>query len=273
MSAFVKIGLGAGAAVFALVLTAGQFTTINTGENGLYVGFDGKVKNEILTPGIKYDGLGSIKVFNTRKITVQSNDLTPKTSDNTIMKDMDVVVTYSLSPTSLFDFYTGYDMTNHGVSQNGQIELMASFIKRLITSAVNQSVDEYPALEVNSSLDKIQDTIKQNLNLALEKNNLAGRIQIESVVVVKADLPGDLVAAVNRVVTAQSEEKEQIVKNRTAELKANENKSLASTITPPYLEYQRNEILREAMKNGSIQKILINGAPVLSIGDGVMPVK
>jgi len=272
MSAVIKIGLGAGAAVLALALTAGQFTTINTGENGLYVGFDGKVKNEILTPGIKYDGLGSIKVFNTRKITVQSNDLTPKTSDNTIMKDMDVVVTYSLSPTSLFDFYTGYDMTNHGVSQNGQIELMASFIKRLITSAVNQSVDEYPALEVNSSLDKIQDTIKQNLNLALEKNNLAGKIDIESVVVVKADLPEDLVAAVNRVVTAQSEEKEQTVKNRTAELKANENKSLASTITPSYLEYQRNEILREAMKNGSIQKILINGAPVLSIGDGVMPV-
>jgi regulator of protease activity HflC (stomatin/prohibitin superfamily) len=268
-----KIAVGVGAAGLALLLTAGQFTTINTGENGLYTSFSGQVKNEIILPGLRYDGFGSIKVFNTRKITVQSNDLTPKTKDNTIMKDMDVVVTYSLSPTSLYDFYTGYDMSNHGVSQNGQIELMASFIKRLITSAVNQSVDEYPALEVNSSLDKIQDTIKQNLNLSLEKNNLAGKIQIESVVVVKADLPEDLVAAVNRVVTAQSAEQEQIVKNRTAELKANENKSLASTVTPAYLEYQRNEILKEAMKNGSIQKILINGAPVLSLDSNVVPVK
>lgn len=258
-----KIAIGGIAGVAVLLVTAGQFTTINTGENGLYVGFDGKVKNEILQPGIKYDGFGEIKVFNTRKITVQSNDLTPKTSDNTIMKDMDVVVTYSLSPTSLFDFYTGYDMSNHGISQNGQIELMSSFIKRLITSAVNQSVDEYPALEVNSSLDKIQDTIKNNLNLALEKNNLAGKIQIETVVVVKADLPEDLVAAVNRVVTAQSAEKEQMVKNRTAELRANENKSLASTITPQYLEFQRNEIMREAFKNGNIQKMLIvNGSPL-----------
>lgn len=258
-----KIAIGGVAGVAVLLVTAGQFTTINTGENGLYVGFDGKVKNEILQPGIKYDGFGEIKVFNTRKITVQSNDLTPKTSDNTIMKDMDVVVTYSLSPTSLFDFYTGYDMSNHGISQNGQIELMSSFIKRLITSAVNQSVDEYPALEVNSSLDKIQDTIKNNLNLALEKNNLAGKIQIETVVVVKADLPEDLVAAVNRVVTAQSAEKEQIVKNRTAELRANENKSIASTITPQYLEFQRNEIMREAFKNGNIQKmIIVNGSPL-----------
>jgi regulator of protease activity HflC (stomatin/prohibitin superfamily) len=268
-----KVAVGGGAVLFAIILTAGQFTTINTGENGLYTSFSGQVKNEIILPGLRYDGFGSIKVFNTRKITVQSNDLTPKTKDNTIMKDMDVVVTYSLSPTSLYDFYTGYDMSNHGVSQNGQIELMASFIKRLITSAVNQSVDEYPALEVNSSLDKIQDTIKQNLNLSLEKNNLAGKIQIESVVVVKADLPEDLVAAVNRVVTAQSAEQEQIVKNRTAELKANENKSLASTVTPAYLEYQRNEILKEAMKNGSIQKILINGAPVLSLDSNVVPVK
>jgi regulator of protease activity HflC (stomatin/prohibitin superfamily) len=265
-----KIVLGVGGVLVALIFTAGQFTTINTGENGLYVGFDGKVNNEVLTPGIKYDGFGTIKVFNTRKITVQSNDLTPKTKDNTIMKDMDVVVTYSLTPSSLYDFYTGYDMSNHGVSENGQIELMASFIKRLITSAVNQSVDEYPALEVNSSLDKIQDTIKNNLNLSLEKNNLAGKIQIESVVVVKADLPADLVAAVNRVVTAQSAEQEQIVKNRTAELKANENKSLASTITPQYLEYQRNEIMREAFKNGGIEKmIIVNGSSMNFLPGGM----
>jgi regulator of protease activity HflC (stomatin/prohibitin superfamily) len=256
-----KIVVGAGAVLLGVLLTAGQFTTINTGENGLYIDWQGRVKNEVLSPGLKYDGVGTIKVFNTRKITVQSNDLTPKTKDNTIMKDMDVVVTYSLSPTSLFDFYTGYDMSNHGVSESGQIELMSTFIKRLITSAVNQSVDEYPALQVNSSLDKIQDTIKENLNLSLEKNNLAGKIQIESVVVVKADLPSDLVAAVNRVVTAQSQEQEQIVKNRTAELRANENKSLAATLTPQYLEYQRNETLREAFKNGDIQKMLIvNGS-------------
>lgn len=256
-----KLIIGGVALVGVFVLTAGQFTTINTGENGLYVSFDGKVKNEILTPGIKYDGLGNIKVFNTRKITVQSNDLTPKTKDNTIMKDMDVVVTYSISPSSLYDFYTGYDMSNHGISDNGQIELMSSFIKRLITSAVNQSVDEYPALEVNSSLDKIQDTIRNNLNFALEKNELSGKITIESVVVVKADLPADLVASVNRVVAAQSANKEQEVKTRTAQLKAEENKALASTVTTQSLEYQRNEILKAAFENGSIQKmVIINGA-------------
>lgn len=256
-----KIILGVGAGVLALVLTAGQFTTINTGENGLYVSFDGKVKNEVLTPGIKYDGLGSIKVFNTRKITVQANDLRPKTKDNTIMKDMDVVVTYSIAPGSLFEFYTNYDMSNHGVTNDNQIQLMSSYIQRLITSAVNQSVDEFPALEVNSSLDRIQDTIRNNLNLALEKNNLNGKIQIDSVVAVKADLPDDLVASVNRVVAAQSANKEQEVRTRTAQLKAEENKALASTVTNQSLEYQRNEILKAAFENGSIQKmVIINGA-------------
>ena len=126
---------------------------------------------------------------------------------------------------------------------------------------MNQSVDEYPALEVNSSLDKIQETIKQNLNLSLEKNNLAGRIDIESVVVVKADLPDALVASVNRVVAAQSANKEQEVKTRTAQLKADENKALASTVTTQSLEYQRNEIMKAAFENGSIQKmVIINGA-------------
>lgn len=258
-----KIAIGAGAAVLALLLTAGQFTTINTGENGLYVGFDGQVKNEILTPGIKYDGFGSIKVFNTRKITVIANDLRPKTKDNTIMKEMDVTVTYSISPTSLYDFYTNYDITNHAVGDGGQVQLMSSYISRLITSAVNQSVDEFPALEVNSKLEQIQDTIKSNLSEALKKNGLDGKITVDSIIVGKADLPDDLVASVNRVVAAQSANKEQEVKTRTAQLRAEENKALASTVTAQSLDYQRNEILKAAMENGSIQKILIvNGTPL-----------
>lgn len=252
-----KIVIGAVGVLGVLILTAGQFTTINTGENGLYTSFDGQVKNEILMPGLKYEGFGSIKVFNTRKITVTANDLRPKTKDNTIMKDMDVVVTYSLEPTSLYEFYTNYDMSNHGIADGGQIQLMASYISRLITSAVNQSVDEFAALEVNSSLDKIQDTIKSNLNLALEKNNLAGKIRIDSVVAVKADLPDDLVASVNRVVAAQSANKEQKVKTETAQLKAEENKALASTVTQQSLEYQRNEIMKAAFQNGSIEKSLL----------------
>jgi hypothetical protein len=256
-----KIGVGVGAGILLLTLTAGQFTTISTGENGLYVGFDGQVKNEVLTPGINYDGFGSIKVFNTRKITVTANDLRPKTKDNTIMKEMDVTVTYSINPNSLYEFYTNYDLTNHGIAENGQLQLMSSYISRLITSAVNQSVDEFPALAVNSNLEQIQDTIKTNLSEAIRKNSLEGKITIDSIIVGKADLPDDLVASVNRVVAAQSGLKEQQVKTETAQLKAEENKALASTVTTQSLEYQRNEILKAAFQNGSIQKmVIINGA-------------
>jgi hypothetical protein len=264
-----KIGIGVGVGALTLALTAGQFTTISTGENGLFVGFDGQVKNKVLTPGIKYDGFGSIKVFNTRKITVTANDLRPKTKDNTIMKEMDVTVTYSINPTSLYEFYTGYDMTNHAISDGNQVQLMSSYIARLITSAVNQSVDEFPALVVNSSLGQVQDSIKANLSDALKKNGLEGKITIDSIIVGKADLPDTLVESINRVVAAQSANKEQQVKTQTAQLKAEENRALASTVTAQSLEYQRLEVLREAMKNGSIQKILINGANVLSLSDNI----
>lgn len=257
----IKIVAGAAGLLLFVGIAGTQWTTISTGENGLYTSFDGKVKNEVLTPGIKYDGFGTIKVFNTRKITVGASDLRPKTQDNTVMKDMDVVITYSISPTSLFEFYTNYDMSNHGVTEGGQIQLMSSYIGRLITSAVNQSVDEFPALQVNNNLENIQDRIRDNMNVSLQKNNLNGKIQIDGVIISKADLPEDLVASVNKVVAAQSANKEQEVKTRTAQLKAEENKALASTVTEQSLDYQRNEILREAMKNGGIQKIIIiNGS-------------
>ena len=266
-------------------MCAGQFTTLKTGENGLYVSFDGKVKDSIIQPGIHFDGLGKIETFNTRKITVAANDLRPKTKDNTIMKDMDVVVTYAINPGSLYRFYTDYDMTNHAMYRNGQIQLMSKYVGRLIASAVNQSVDEFPALEVNSSLDKIQEVIKTNLQGQLTKNGLESGIEIESVVAVKADLPDTLVDSVNRVVAAQSDNKEQKVRNETkllavktkneailldqqtkteaAKLKAEENKALESSITAKYLEYQRNEIMKEAFSNGQVEKmIIVNGSPL-----------
>jgi regulator of protease activity HflC (stomatin/prohibitin superfamily) len=252
-----------------LILSTTSWTKINTGENGLYVGFDGQVKKEVLTPGYNFDGIGSIKVFNTRKITVSANDLRPKTKDNTIMKEMDVTVTYSLNPTSLFEFYTNYDIGNHGLSENGQVELMANYISRLISSAVNQSVDEFPALSVNSNLEQIQDVIKSNLTESLNKNNLGGKITIDSVIVGKADLPNELVSAVNRVVTAQSDLKEQQVKTETARLKAEENKVLASTVTQQSLEYQKNKILEAALASDKIQRMLIiNGAKMDIIPGG-----
>lgn len=277
-----KLGIGAGALLIPItfVLCAGQFTTLKTGENGLYVGFDGQVKDAIIQPGIHFDGLGSIKTFNTRKITVTAEDLRPKTKDNTIMKDMDIVVTYAINSGSLYRFYTDYDMSNHGLYTNGQIQLMSNYVRRLIASAVNQSVDEFPALEVNSSLDKIQEVIKTNLQGQLAKNGLDSGIEVESVVAVKADLPDELVASVNRVVAAQSDKKEKTVRNETillnqqtkteaAKLKAEENKALESSITPKYLEYQRNEIMREAFANGQIEKmIIVNGSPLEMLPTG-----
>lgn len=186
------------------------------------------------------------------------------------MKDMDVTVTYSISPSSLFEFYTGYDTSNHGIAESGQIQLMAIYISRLITSSVNQSVDEFPALAVNSSLEQIQDQIKGNLTEALAKNSLNGKITVDGVIVGKADLPDDLVASVNRVVAAQSVMKEQQVKTETAKLKAEENRALASTVTTQSLEYQRNEILKAALESNKVQRMLIINGSKMDIFPGTL---
>ena len=204
----------------------------------------------------------------------------PKKQTRKTQKYINEVVTYAINPGSLYRFYTDYDMSNHDLYRSGQIQLMSNYIGRLIASAVNQSVDEFPALEVNSSLDRIQEVIKTNLQGQLAKNNLDTGIQVESVVAVKADLPDTLVESVNRVVAAQSDKKEKTVRNETilltqqtktdaAKLKAEENKALESSITPRYLEYQRNEIMKEAFSNGDIEKmIIVNGSPLEMLPTG-----
>jgi regulator of protease activity HflC (stomatin/prohibitin superfamily) len=255
------IGIGV-AGVFVLLFAVTNVTTITTGENGLYKSFNGVIEPKVLTEGFQFDGLGSIEKFNTRRITVSADDLKPKTKNGTVMKDVEVTVTYSVAPTALFEFYTGYDMSNHGVTNNGQILLMSNYISKLITSAVSQSFDETDSLQVNANLEKIQDEIQKNLELALQKKSLDGKITINSVIVGKADLPDSLVDSLNRVVVAESAFREQEQKTKTAQSKADEQRILAQSVTPLALEYQRNEIMREMFKSGSIKWGLINGASI-----------
>ena len=73
MSSAIKFGIGAVGLLVAGTLVAGQFTTLKTGENGLYVGFDGhgqfilnKVKDVIAERpsypyllGLRLEGPGS----------------------------------------------------------------------------------------------------------------------------------------------------------------------------------------------------------------------
>lgn len=255
------IGLGVGG-IFVLLFVFTNITTITTGENGLYKSFNGIIEPKVLTEGFQLDGLGSIEKFNTRRITVSADDLKPKTKNGTVMKDVEVTVTYSVAPTALFEFYTGYDMSNHGVTSNGQILLMSNYISKLITSAVSQSFDETDSLQVNANLEKIQDEIQKNLEIALQKKGLDGKITINSVIVGKADLPDTLVDSLNRVVVAESAFREQEQKTKTAQSKAEEQRILAQSVTPLALEYQRNEIMREMFKSGSIKWGLINGASI-----------
>ena len=226
--------------------------TVETGEIGLRKTFDGKIEPNELNQGFHQAVVGDVLVFSVKEILINAQDLQPQTKDKTIMKDFDVRVTYSVDPASVAELYSKYSPSYHIQSENTrEIYPMAAYVRPFIDSAVFKAVAEYPALEVSDKRAEIAAKIKENVSNALNEEGLSKSLRINSVVVGSTQLPDELVASVNAVVTAQSELKAKEFQVQTAAKEAERIGLLASKADGRYIELLKAQALGEAAKKGS----------------------
>jgi regulator of protease activity HflC (stomatin/prohibitin superfamily) len=238
--------------ILALSLFLTSCATVETGEIGLRKTFDGKIEPTELDQGFHQAVIGDVLVFSVKEILIDAKDLQPQTKDKTIMKDFDVRVTYSVDPASVAELYSKYSTSYHTQNpKTGEIYPMAAYVRPFIDSAVFKAVSEYPALDVSDSRSEIAVKIRENVVNALKDENLDGKLRITSVVVGSTQLPDELVASVNAVVTAQSELKAKEFEVQTAQKESERIAFLASKVDKNYVELIKAEALQEAAKNGS----------------------
>lgn len=251
----IVMGLVLGA---TLVVAAGC-TRIETGEIGVRINASKQIEGSELTAGsFNQTLIGSVLTFPVKDITVQVENKTPMTADNSPLADFDITVVYGLNPSSVAELYSTKSKSFHAVD-DGDIYLMKNYMNTLVNNASYKVVREYKSLEVADNRAKIETQIREVVAQELKAQNLDTAVSL-TVVQVRNILPNaeilksatDFVKSQNALKIAENEVKlAKLESERMAALASNSGQSIA------YMQAQATLNLSQAALQGKINTILI----------------
>lgn len=251
----ILMGLVLGA---TLVVAAGC-TRIETGEIGVRINASKQIEGSELTAGsFNQTLIGSVLTFPVKDITVQVENKTPMTADNSPLADFDITVVYGLNPSSVAELYSTKSKSFHAVD-DGDIYLMKNYMNTLVNNASYKVVREYKSLEVADNRAKIETQIREVVAQELKAQNLDTAVSL-TVVQVRNILPNaeilksatDFVKSQNALKIAENEVKlAKLESERMAALASNSGQSIA------YMQAQATLNLSQAALQGKINTILI----------------
>lgn len=273
-----RLGLigGGVAIVAAALLSLGSCTTVDTGNVGVSSSFGQVDMNEIPAGfTMKMPMFETVNHFNVRETTIDLNDLTPKARDNLSLQDMDVSVLYTVEPSRVAEILTqfsGQSLYNEelGVWMPGQ-----GLVDRLAREAIYNAVSGMDSLTIHQRRDALTLAVREGLQQRL--NRVApNTFRITNIAIRAITTDPSIEQSIRAAVQAQKNLERQAVEERIAqgqariaitqaEGQARANREIASSLTPEYLQYQRNEALRRFADNPGTRTVVVPGS-----GQGIM---
>lgn len=173
----------------ALSLT-GCLTRIETGEVGVRVNVSKEVQGSELMPGSWNQTLvGDVLTFPTKDITVNLDNKTPMTSENTPLGDFDLTIVYSINPTSVAELYSTKSKAFHAYDEKERDTLlMYKYMLTLVNNASYKVVRGYSNLQAADNRQKIEDEIRNLVSEQLRSEKLDSALTL-TVVQVRNILP------------------------------------------------------------------------------------
>jgi regulator of protease activity HflC (stomatin/prohibitin superfamily) len=247
-------------AVVAMAMVLAACTRIETGEVGLRVGIDKQISGTELVPGSFNQTLvGEVLTFPVRDIAVQLDNKNPLTSDNSTLKDFDLTMVYSISPSSVSDLWTTKSRSFHAFDREAKDwVLMHTFMSTVVNNAAYKAVRGYRALEVADNRQKIEDEVKRIVSDTLKAEKLDQALSV-TLVQVRNVLPADdIIASANAVVTAQNALRAKEIEVETAKKEAERIAALnQNSRAIEYMNAQAQLKIAEGIANGKVHAIVV----------------
>ena len=242
-----------------MLIASTACTRIETGEVGVRINASKQIEGAELQAGtFNQTIIGSILTFPVKDITVQIDNKTPMTADNSPLADFDITVVYGLNPASVAELYSTKSKSFH-TEHNGDIYLMHSYMTTLVNNAAYKVVRDYKSLEVAHNRAKIEAQIRDVVTNELKEQKLDTSLSL-TVVQIRNILPNaeilksatDYVKSQNALKIAENEVKlAKLESERMAALASNSGQSIA------YMQAQATLNLSQAALQGKINTILI----------------
>ena len=243
----------------AVALASVGCTRIETGEVGVRVNASKQIEGTELQPGSWNQTLvGSILTFPTKDISINLDNKTPMTADNSALADFDMTIVYGLNPTSVSELYSTKSRSFHS-EYKGDIFLMYNYMSTLTNNAAYKVIRNYKSLEVADNRAKIEEQIRDTVHEQLKAEKLDGAVTL-TVVQVRNILPNaEILQSATNYVRAQNELKIKqtevdIAKKeseRMAALSSNSGQSIA------YMQAQAQMKIAEGIAAGRVHTIVV----------------
>ncbi|MDB5743199.1 MAG: hypothetical protein JWR68_1514 [Polaromonas sp.] len=244
----------------ALALLAAGCTRIETGEVGLRINFDKTTDSTERLPGsFNQTLIGDIITFKIQDVAVNVDNMTPLASDNSTIKDFDMMVVYNVNPTAVSELWTTKNRAFHGLSDRGSdILLMQNYVALSARNAAYKVAREYESLKMADNRPAIEQKIRENVIQTLAGEKLAEKI-IVSQLQVRAITPADVIVnSANELVRAQNELKTKEVEVQTAKKEAERIAALnANAGAIGYMNAMANLKIAEGVALGKVHTIVV----------------
>lgn len=246
-----------GFAVLAFALAGCH--VVDTGKVGLRVNFDKTIEDSERQAGtFNQTIVGSMIDFPIKELSVDVKDMTPLAADNSTMSDFDVTVVYSINPASVSDLYKNKNRSFHFVNEQGEVELMYTYLQTTVRNAVFKVTRKYEAMKMNDARQDIEQEILAQVKATLHEEKLDGSILVTQVQVKSIAPSAAVKAAADNLVKAKSEYAAKEVEVQTAKKEAERIAALnANAGAREYMNAQADLIIAEAIKAGKVQTIVI----------------
>lgn len=246
------------AAILAVISAIGC-SRIETGEVGVRINASKQIEGNELQPGSwNQTILGDVITFPVKDITVQIDNKTPLTSDNSALADFDISIVYSIEPSTVAELYSTKAKSFH-LKWEGDTYLMFNYISTLVNNASYKAVRGYKALEVADNRQKIEQEILTTVKQQLDSEGLGKSINVTVVQVRNVQPNTEILKSATDYVRSQNELKVKENEIKIAEAEAKRMQMLAnnSQQSIAYMKAQSELNISEAVKAGKVQTILI----------------
>lgn len=247
--------------IAAAVLSTIACTRIETGEVGVRVDMNKQISSTELKEGSWNQTLiGDVMTFPIRDISVQIENKTPLTSDNSALADFDLTVVYGINSSSVAELYTTKSKSFHTVDKDsGDIYLMHSYVATLVNNAAYKVIRGYKALEVADNRQNIEAEIRRLVTEQLKSEKLDTSITVTVVQIRNVQPNAEILKSSTDVVRAQNELK---VKSTEVEIAKKESERMAalaqnSTQSIAYMAAQSQLLIAQGIREGKVHTIVV----------------
>lgn len=250
-----------GSILLSTFMTTGCLTRIESGEVGVRVNASRQIEGTELVAGSwNQTIIGDVLTFPIRDISVQLDNKTPLTKDNSALADFDITMVYSINPSSVAELFTTKSKSFHLYDEKHKdTYLMYNYITTLVNNASYKAVREYNALEVADNRAKIEARIRDIVTEELKVEKLDTSISVTVVQVRNVQPNAEILASATQYVKSQNEIK---IKTNDVTLAELESKRMAvlssnSAASIAYMNAQAGLNVSLAILAGKVNTIVV----------------